>query len=518
MASVDAAGTVAGWLSFFVTAVGLGSLVTQANAIEERLDPFRHARSAEYLGSWISRQPPKPRLWLGRPPPPEGPVVTASLVKGFCGSNIVYLSRLPLEKTGSASWTTLLAIFHEGPTPVLPGPEPLRTNTWRRHTDHQETEDAIEARRPEILEVEKGQLRTSPSWTSLSVKPLIREGSASCILISSITLIIMLSVCNGVEAYRYSDASGHRAAYNSYCGSWYINWPLGQEAVVSLAPLRSHSLSTDLYPRTFVRRVDTCIRMTAGVITSPDGKSFQCGFSVRKPPGQWILQYQRRGFPGARGSRHLYYLVGGKNSEVDFLFARKLEADPPSSCLRLVLPSQEKNEPLVLFVPTEEQKVLDHALDCLPWSSLPWSLHRGLRDILLGYAQSTINKYRKALASQLRNAVAENQQRLQNLGWAGEFVIDGMADVAFHSVMAGEGNSGDVVRVVTDVALLFCPSTTLLDLDETTFWRQERYQMGTDLLLSPNAIIALTKFFVLEWSYEFDYQMYHDLPPELLMK
>lgn len=30
-------------------------------------------------------------------------------------------------------------------------------------------------------------------------------------------------------------------------------------------------------------------------------------------------------------------------------------------------------------------------------------------------------------------------------------------------------------------------------------------------------IVALTKVFVLEWSQELDYQLYHDLPVELLL-
>jgi len=54
---MDTAGIVASWLSFFVIAAGLGSLITQASAIEERLDPFRNSRTVEYLGTWISRQP-----------------------------------------------------------------------------------------------------------------------------------------------------------------------------------------------------------------------------------------------------------------------------------------------------------------------------------------------------------------------------------------------------------------------------------------------------------------------------
>lgn len=514
---MDTASTVASWLSFLVTAAGLGSLITQTNAIEERLDPFRTSRSVEYLGTWISRQPIRTRFKLGRPSP-VGPIITANLVDGFCGSNQIDVSRLPLETTGTASWTALLAMFHEQqPTPVVPRMSHLRSNTIRLRNRTGKDTDAVETSQIDQADMEKSQLKASPSWSGLPAQQLRREGVSSCIAISCATLITILSIGSSRQIYRYSDASGHRAAYGSYFGFWYINWPLGQAATVSLAPHVSHSLSTDVYPRKFSRRVDRCIRMTAGVITSPDAKSFQCGFSVRKPPGKWILQYQRKGFSGAPGSRHLYYLVGGKVSEVDFLFARKFERDLSSNCLRLSLPSLEKNMRVSMFIPENEQRILDHALDCLPWSSLSWSVHRGLRDILLGYGQRTMNEYRRSLASRLHAAVGENQHRLQTLGWAAAFVKESMADIAFNSVMAGDGNSGDAVRVVTDVALLLCPSLSMLDVDETTFCRQARHQTTESPELSQDAIIALTKFFALEWSNEFDYQMYHDLPPHLMM-
>ena len=72
-----------------------------------------------------------------------------------------------------------------------------------------------------------------------------------------------------------------------------------------------------------------------------------------------------------------------------------------------------------------------------------------------------------------------------------------MAELAANSVLAGSGNSGDSVRVVTDAALLLsdeCPSV----LDETDFWRKERHVLSKGSRLSTNAIIALTKCFVLE--------------------
>ena len=92
-----------------------------------------------------------------------------------------------------------------------------------------------------------------------------------------------------------------------------------------------------------------------------------------------------------------------------------------------------------------------------------------------------------------------------------------MGEIAANSVLAGSGNSGDSVRVVTDAALLLS-AEDLWTLDETNFWRKERHDLAKESSLTTNAIVALTKCFVLEWSVEFDYQMYHDLPSELLFR
>ena len=115
---MDAAATTAGWLSFMVTAIGLGSLITQASAIQERLDPYYTSRAEEFLGTWIKRQPKKAWNRLAQPTP-VGPVISAKLVDGFCGFNVIGVSRLPLEKPGKASWTAILAVLHErAPSPV----------------------------------------------------------------------------------------------------------------------------------------------------------------------------------------------------------------------------------------------------------------------------------------------------------------------------------------------------------------------------------------------------------------
>ena len=126
-----------------------------------------------------------------------------------------------------------------------------------------------------------------------------------------------------------------------------------------------------------------------------------------------------------------------------------------------------------------------------------------------------MDKFRQALASALRDFIDGQPQHLEANGWSGEFVRGAMAEIASNSVLAGSGKSGDSVRVVTDAALLLS-AKDLSTWDETNFWRDERHHLAKESVLSTNAIVALTKCFVLEWSNEFDYQMYHDLPPELL--
>ena len=358
----------------------------------------------------------------------------------------------------------------------------------------------------------------SPSWASLPTRPLVRHGSTACTVVSRATLITMLSLCNARCIFRHSGAAGHRAAYASYSGQWYIEWPLGGPAVVHSAAHDSHAMSNDVYPASFERRIDKCIQMTAGVIVAPEPITLKCAFPGRKPPGKWVLEYQLKGFPGAHGSRHLYNMMGGKVFEVDFLFAREAwgKEDIPQDALKLILPSKEKDRSAFFFIPHNEQQILAHLMDCLPWPPLSWSVHRGLRDLLLAFSKATMEKFRKGLAQGLRQNIKERPNDLETKGWEPKFIRESMPDIAYSSVMAGVGDSGDAVRIVTDAALLSWNGTSEA-LDETTFWRaQLKSPSSGDALLSPQMLIALTKRFVLEWSIEFDYQIYHDLPTELL--
>ena len=513
---MDAAATTAGWLSFMVTAIGLGSLITQASAIQDRLDPYHTSRTEEHLGAWVNRQPKKTWNRLTQPTP-VGPVIYAKLVDGFCGLNVVGVSRLPTEKPGKAGWTAILAIFHEH------APSPVYESSTRTYSADSKTGLTTEHREKKPaaftldIEADGGVRQEMQSWASLEARPVTRHNSTTSIVISRTTLITMLALCNARTIFRYSDASGHRASYASYCGHFYIEWPLGSPAVVHFHPHDSQTASTDVYPPLFRVRVNKCVQMMAGVITSADGTSFQCALPGRKPPGSWILEYQPKGFLGAHGSRHLYNLMGGKVYEIDFLLARRMDEGVPSGAIELSLPSTEKNIQLRMLVPESEQRILERTLDNLPWSSLSWSIHRGLRDILVAFAKPTMDEFRHNLASRLRDFINENPQQFEANGWSADFVRGAMAGLAASFVLAGSGNSGDTVRVVTDAALLLSKGDLSVQ-DETEFWRKERRSLSKASLLSTNAIIALTKVFVLEWSIEFDYQMYHDLPPELLFQ
>lgn len=175
--------------------------------------------------------------------------------------------------------------------------------------------------------------------------------------------------------------------------------------------------------------------------------------------------------------------------------------------------STEKDGRTRMYVPQDEEDIIKHALDCLPWTSLSWSLHRGLRDILKAYAAPVMDLYRKELAEVIKQTVREKAMVLHARGWDAQFIQNNMAHMAASAVLAGEGNSGDSVRVVTDIVSVMTNGWDVSRFDEVNFWRRKDRLPGEKLNLQ--AIVALTKVFVLEWSQEFDYQIYHHLPMTL---
>ena len=459
--------------------------------------------TTKQLGPWFQAGRKAIYIWR-QPSPPLGPQITARLADKFCGINEVHLSRLPHGETGTACWSILLGTIHPqalsiGLSEVVHGKVVTKTNAFN-------------------------------DWSQIHLVALVNHESQLCVKISRATLMTLFSLTNARPIYRYSSAAGHRSAYPSYCGQWTISWPIGKPCVVRLAPHDSHSATTDVYPPSFPARIDKCVEMMAGVIS--DGV-WKVAFPGRaKHAGPWLLQERPKGFGGAHGTRHLYNMQGGKVFEVDLLALVPWTSNEHENAVKLEIPALgETTNHAVLYVPKHEAQILAKALDSLPWSSLSWSLHRGLKDVLLAYGKPIMNQYRFQTASALKVGVAASRAALIERGWASELVDGPMASMAESAILSGSGNSGDVVRIVVAIVecLLQCEGIVdEVNLDRTDFWSR---QLEVSSISKPaavsaegqfraadmNILVALTKFFVLEWSQELDYQLYHDLPVEILL-
>lgn len=501
--------SVATWLGLAATVIGLGSIVTQFDTIVDQTDQFHSLRDARHLGSWKHQQPYVPWYRLVKPPL-VGPVLSVNLSSGLCGKQTVYISRLPLDRlTGQAAWSVLLAVIHS-PTQVK----------CRQAESSKTLLSDVGLELEHIVNIPNEPIEIVPSenWGDIPLYPLTRHKLATCTIISRATLMALFCPTNARPVFHYSGAAGHRAAYPAYCGQWRVEWPIGELARVYFCAHDSHSLSHDVYPTLFQQRVDKCLQMLAGVVSSQTSNPFNCAFPGRKSSGNWVLQYAIRAFGGAHSGRHFYNMIGGNVNEVDFLFMNGFDAErtPSEDMIILKLPSKEGGkDDVTLYVPNREMAVLNKALDKLPWTFLSWSIHRGLRDILVAFAKQRMDSYRALLADTLRFAVGRWPEKLDARGWDPRFVRVDMADMAASAVLAGQGNSGDAVRVVTEIAAVFCDGK-VSSFDETTFWRHASPTPSSPTL-GPMAVVALVKCFVLEWSVELDYQMYHDFPLELYL-
>lgn len=235
----------------------------------------------------------------------------------------------------------------------------------------------------------------------------------------------------------------------------------------------SHTLSTDPYPGAFEQRVDACLQMLAGVVESPSTRGFRCAFPGRKSSSKWVLEYEPRGFGGAHSGRRLYHMVGRNVNEVSFLRPKVMDAEvkPLQGMIVLRLPNKHNGaRNVILYITEEESTVLNEALDNLSWTFLSWSLHRGLRDILIAFGKERMARYRRRVAVTLRAAVTKWPERLAARGGNSQFVRGTTANMAEIAVLASQGNSADVVRIVTDMAVVL-RSGTMSDLDKTSFWR-----------------------------------------------
>ncbi|KAH0557086.1 hypothetical protein GP486_005127 [Trichoglossum hirsutum] len=518
---MDKANLAAAWLSFLATAVGLGSLATQSVAIRDQLDPFHETRRGNYMGVWRKIQPFSGWYTLTKPTP-IGPIIVGNL-DGCLGQTTLHLSRRPIYRTGKPKWTILLAVFHPYPVKIpgwhlsgtAPGKDekPFLITIDESTTKSDSLSSAYPAQWPDLLET----------------SPLIYHQGGACTTMSRSTLIIFLLVSQARQIYRYSDASGLRMCYGSYSGSYQIEWPIGERPIVTFIALGSYSRGMDSYPETFPRRPRKCIEMGIGIIdlTESHSKTTFSGrkvaFAGRKASGSWVLERLPNRYSAQRTTADLYNTLGGLSHEVDYLRRRRLEEhepEPPHAlCLRV--PSLEKGEESLLYLAKEEMEGIAECLDRLPWSPLAWSIHRGMKDILVAYSRQTLRTYRNALADVFRKAVKEKGQTLVEWGWSPKFVAESMANQAASAILGGEECSGDACRVVSAVALLVAGKVEGdASLDVTTFWQNTMYTPMEDQEvhgsgLTPDTVIALVKLFFVQWSHEFNYGMYYDLPWEL---
>lgn len=507
--STDSANLTAQWTSVIITAVGLGGLIAQAESIRDHLDIFHKVRGENYLGEWVEYQLPHRWHQLVKPAP-RGPVIKGSY-HGLFGVSSIHVSRQPHPRegktVGKASWTAILAILH--PYSLLPGNEkPNDSRPWQKRLNNP-------THRHDLV---------------------MYRGDKICTKITRIALIVCIVVSNALQSSRYSGDAGLRVSYGGYTGSWQIQWPIGGHAEVEFFVLDSHDTNMETHPLTFSRRVDKCVLMLVGVIHHPAlGK---LGFAEPKKQGDSLLKFESKGFGSNGRTCHLYNMMRcGSYYEVDYLARIPLQephSDENTVVLTLTSPEVDLNRlPLknptptnsIVFVPPLEQEKLAMALDCLPWSQLGWSVHRGMQCLLVAYGKPIMDLHREALASKLQSAVDshQNQQMLQFWGWKPSFIRNHMGSNAANSVRNSGGESGDNVRIVTDIAKLLAHNSPVV-LDETRFWRgqienrkQDPAMLVVNPKLEPDTIIALTKLFVLEWSQELDHKLYEDFPLELLV-
>ena len=318
-----------------------------------------------------------------------------------------------------------------------------------------------------------------------------------------------------------------------------MHWPLGGFAEIEFFPLDSHDEAQEKYPLSFRRRVDKCILMLVGILELK--KLGKLSFPEPKEQGASVLELLNRGFVAHGKSSHLFNMMGGNPYEVDHLYRRILHDDEEeskyASALKLFIPTREldvNRRPVkpwdrsqrhsILYVLLAEENVLATALDCLPWSPLGWSVHRGMQCVLVAYGERVMRSYREAFAHTLKHAIQAHPEVLEAQGWSSTIVRNYMPDNSATSVMATGGDSGDSVRIVTAAArLLISADKSDEELDETTFWR--RFvgrkdlpdKIPVDTVLQEDEVIALTKLFVLEWSNELDHKLYEDLPLFMLV-
>ena len=506
---MDIANLTAAWLSALVTAVGLASIISQVGNIKAQLDPFYRLRGEEHLAYWGTIQRSKNWHSLTKPPP-TGPVLDTDINQTL-GVDTVHISRRPICKTGEASWTTLLAVFH-------PHSSQLQLDKGI-YTAINIDDKAV---KHSLYSSGNDPPITTPWHRRLKTSPLVLHKDFACTTISRLTLVAFILLSQGREVYRWNGPSGLRLSYASYNGCYQIEWPLGERPTLTFQVHEGYQGGRDSFPISFARRPRKCVEMAVGVIDrglNVVGRSSKIAFAGRKRPGKWLLKLLPKRFAAQRSASGLYNEFGGMAYQVDFLFRERLgsNAPVPPHIRQLEVPSLVEDESSVIYLQHEETAAIADCLDHLPWSPLAWSIHRGMKDILIAYALPYMSAYREMLAATLTAAVSKHNFALRHRGWEPDFITESMADQAASAIMGDDRCSGDACRILTAITEVLCekPDT---DLDQTEFWKSNKdysVQPPVHEVLSRDEVIALVKVHLVWWSHDFDYEIAKILPQRI---
>lgn len=525
---LDFAGVLAAWWAALTSTVALVAILPALYSIRALLDPFEGARGRQHLGIWANLK----WHWTLMRPPPQGPVIEADL-HTCLGCDTIYLSGHPLPGTGIPSWTTFLREFHASDLRVT---RSIAFGNFSNHPDRVEKGLAWDFNynrnvRDEISHlVNSGKTHSSEEYWKKELKKqtLVMYNGIASTIIDSTTLIVFILLSQMTAEYRHDGPMGLSITFVGYTGKLRIK--SATETVVEYEAFRDVQKGQNPYPISFCRKPRDCVHMGLGVVDrNPEDK---IAFDDRKPGDgkSYVITLQRKGYHAQGYANDVYDLMGGRSIDVDFLVYEPVEDDQARMTAGLY--SFKAESGYSLYLDQHMYAILADCLDKLPWSVLGWSIHEGMKDVLLGFASASLDLYRQELAILFRMAATTYADNLIAKEWKEGFVRTRVPDIV-GAAFDDRLKSGNVCRVIAALAEEIwehgLPTSTTahqpadLITEPTKFWKdqlkdpQHWFVKPVKKSLDPDGVVALTKAYFLKCSYDFDYRVYHKLPQKMIM-
>ena len=524
---LDIAGVLAAWWAAVTSTIALVAILPALYSIRARLDPFEGARGRQHLGGWAHLK----WQWTLMRPPPEGPVIEANL-HTCLGCDTIYLSRHPLPGTGIPSWTSFLRVFH---APDLNHPHSASFDAVNKHPDRLEKGLAWNFRDSGNVRSNLGNSgRMHPSeehWMKkLKKQTLVMYNGIASTIIDPRTLILFVLLSQMIAEYRHDGPMGLCITFVGYIGKLRIK--SGMDTVVEYEEFPDMHKGLNPYPILFPRKPRDCVHMGLGIVDrNPEDK---IAFDDRQPGDgkSYMIMLQRKGYHAQNYANDVYDLIGGRSMEVDFLVFEPVEDHQARVTRGLYKFDTESG--YSFYLDHYMSTIVADCLDKLPWSVLGWSIHQGMKDVLLGFASASLELYRQELATVFRQAATTYADNLIGKGWKEGFVRTRMPDIV-GAAFDDRLKSGNVCRVIAGLAEQIwehgLPTTTTTTAHQpaasitepTNFWKDQlKDPQGSPMApakksLDRDAVVALTKSYFLRCSHDFDYRFYHKLPQKMIM-